>query len=74
MKTKDIISEAISLPVEERTMVVDSILRSLNPTETEIDKKWAQKAKLRLKELRLGEKKSIPGDEVFNKIWNRYSL
>ncbi len=73
MKTKDIITEAISLPVEERTMVVDSILRSLNPPETEIDKKWIQTAKRRLTELRTGKIKSISGDEVFKKIWTRYS-
>ena len=57
MKTKDIILEAISLPVEERTIVADSILKSLNPPETAIDKKWAQTAKKRLMELRTGKKK-----------------
>ena len=73
MKTKDIILEAISLPVEERTIVADSILKSLNPPETAIDKKWAQTAKERLMELRTGKKKAVPGDAVFNSIWNRYS-
>ncbi len=73
MKTKDLIEEAMSLPVEERAMVVDSILKSLNPPESDIDKKWADVAKRRLSELRSGEVKAIPGDKVFNKIWNRYS-
>ena len=73
MKTKDLIEEAISLPVEERAMVVDSILKSLNPLESDIDKKWAAVAKRRLKELRSGEVEAIPGEEVFKRIWERFS-
>ena len=73
MKAKDLISEALSLPIEERAQVVDSILRSMNPPELEIDKKWAQIAKKRLAELRSGKTESIPGEEVFSKIWKRYS-
>ena len=73
MKTKDLIAEAIALPVEERAIVVDSILRSLNPAETDTEQKWAKVAKQRLAELRSGKEKSIPGDQVFDKIWNRFS-
>lgn len=73
MKTKDLIAEAISLPVEERAIVVDSLLKSLNPPETEIDQKWAAVAKRRLAELRSGEIQALPGDEVFKKIWRRFS-
>ena len=73
MKIKDLIAEAISLPVEERAMVVDSILKSLNPTESDIDKKWAAVSKQRLKELRSGEVEAIPGDDVFQRIWKRFA-
>ncbi|MCL5029482.1 MAG: addiction module protein [Bacteroidetes bacterium] len=73
MKTKKLIDEVISLPVEERALIADSILRSLNPVESDIDKKWIKIAKERLKELKSGKVKSIPGDEVFNKIRQRYS-
>jgi putative addiction module component (TIGR02574 family) len=74
MKTTDLITEAISLPVEERLIVVDSLLKSLNPPETDIDKKWAAVAKRRVAELRSGKVKAIPGNEAFQKIWNRFSV
>jgi hypothetical protein len=73
MKTKDLIDEATSLPVEERALVVDFLLKSLNPPETDIDKKWAAVAKKRLSELRSGSIEAIPGVDVFNKIWKNFS-
>jgi len=72
MKTEDLISEAVSLPVEERAIVVDSLLRSLNSTNTDIDEKWGKVAKKRLSEYRSGSVKGVPGNEVFNKIWRKF--
>lgn len=72
MKTKDLIAEAISLPVEERALVVDSLLRSLNAPEPEIDAKWAALAKRRLQQLRSGEITAVSSDEVFKKIEARF--
>jgi len=72
MNTKQLISEAVSLPVEERALVVDSLLRSLNQPESEIDRKWAEVAKWRLVEMRTGEVKTVSGTEVFERIWNRF--
>ena len=69
---KEIIEEVESLPVEERAMVIDSLLRSLNPPSMEIDREWVELAKRRLAELRSGDVKSIPGNEVFAKIRERF--
>jgi len=71
-KTQDLIDEAISLPIEERALLVDSLLRSMNPLNEKNDQKWALEAKRRLEELRLGKVKPIPGEEVFEKIWKRF--
>lgn len=72
MKIKDLINEAESLPVEERAMVVDAFLRSLNPPESGIDKKWAAVARKRLEEIRSGTVPAVPGEQVFAKIWKRF--
>ena len=72
MKIKDLIHEAESLPVEERALVVDSLLRSLNPPEAEMDKKWAAVAQQRLKAVRSGEVEAIPGEQVFERMWDRF--
>lgn len=71
--TAEIIHEAESLPVEERTVVVDSLLRSLNPPDAEIDRKWAAVAKRRLDELRSGRVTPVSGEEVFAKIRQRFA-
>lgn len=69
---KEIIAEAESLPVEERAFVIDSLLRTLNPPVPEIDLAWMKVATQRLTELRSGNVKPIPGQEVFERIRRRF--
>lgn len=69
--TKKLIEQALSLPVEERAFIADSLLRSLNTPNAAIDSKWAEVAKRRLEELRSGKVKPIPGDEVFARVLER---
>ncbi len=73
MNTQQIIDEANSLPTEERVAVVDTLLRSLNPPESEMDKRWATVAQQRLLDLREGRSLSVDGAEVFERIWNRFN-
>ena len=72
MNTKQLIDDAVSLPVEERALVIDSLLRSLNQPESEIDKKWAREASRRLSELKSGRVEAISGDQVLGKVWARF--
>lgn len=67
---KEIIAEAECLPVEERIMVIDSLLRTINAPLAEVEADWARVAGRRLAELRSGEVKAVPGDEVFARIRN----
>ncbi|MBI2840186.1 MAG: addiction module protein [Acidobacteria bacterium] len=69
--TKEIIEEAQALPVEQRAMVVDSLLRTLNPPDAEMDKEWISVAKRRLSELRSGRVNPVSGEEVFAKARER---
>lgn len=73
MNTQQIIDEASSLPTEERVAVVDILLRSLNPPESEVDKHWATIAQCRLLDLREGRSTSVDGEKVFEQIWSRFN-
>ncbi len=73
IKTDKLFSEAISLPVEIKTELVDKLLQSLNPTRKNIDDLWAKEAEKRVTEIKTNAVKSIPGEEVFKKINDRLS-
>ena len=73
MKTSELIAEVVSLSVEGRVLVVDTPLRSLNPSESEIDAIWAKAARQRLDELRACKVAPVPGETVFNRIRQLYA-
>ena len=72
MKIKDLIAEATSLPVEERAIVADLILKSLTSLDAVIDQKWEEIAKRRVHEIRSGQVELVPGEEVLMKIQERF--
>ncbi|MBN2128114.1 MAG: addiction module protein [Sedimentisphaerales bacterium] len=72
MTTKEIIEEVASLPADERALVADSILRSLNTSDPDVDAQWTQVARRRLAELRTGAVQPVPGEQVFAKVWKRF--
>jgi putative addiction module component (TIGR02574 family) len=72
MISKDeLISEAISLPIEVRLQVVEKILESLNPSHKDIDELWSIEAERRVAEIEKGEVQTVPGDEVFRKLHDK---
>jgi len=71
LTTKELIEQAISLPIGDRATIIDSLLKTLNPMDNVIDREWLVIAKRRLQELRSGVVKPIPGTEVFQIIMNR---
>lgn len=68
-----IIQEVDSLPVEERILIVDTLLRTLNAPDPDIDRKWATLAERRLRDLHSGQVKPVSGEEVFARIQEKFA-
>ena len=73
IKTDELISEAVSLPVETRILLLNKLLESLNPSKKEIDELWAKEAEERVADIRDGKEEIIPGEEVFKEIREKYN-
>ncbi len=73
MSTREILQKALSLPVEERVQIADSLLRSLNTPISAIDEQWLEVAVGRLQEIHSGKVEPIAGDRVFAEILERFS-
>lgn len=73
VNTGELIQEANSLPIEERALIADSLLRSLNCPMSEIDREWGREARRRLAELRSGSVAAIPGQRVFDAIRDMFA-
>jgi len=71
ISTEELISEAVSLPLDIRLQIVERLLHSLHPTQKDIDELWAAEAERRVKEIESSTVKPVPGDEVFRKIRDR---
>jgi putative addiction module component (TIGR02574 family) len=71
IKTPELFDEAVSLPVEIRTQLVDKLLQSLHPIKKEIDELWAMEAEKRVAQIKSGKVKMIPGEDVFKRIFGR---
>jgi putative addiction module component (TIGR02574 family) len=71
MNTAELMSEAASLPLEERARLVDSLLQTLNPIDDSAATAWFATARRRLDDLDSGRVKAVPGDEVFERVHRR---
>jgi putative addiction module component (TIGR02574 family) len=74
LSTIDIIREAESLPIEERVLLVDSLLRSLNHPDASIDKQWIEVTRRRRVEFQSGQVVGIPMDAVLARLRARFPV
>nr|MBF0222739.1 addiction module protein [Desulfobulbaceae bacterium] len=65
MGSKEILTLAIALKPEERFIVVEGLLKSLDKPDKELDKVWAEEAEKRLIAYREGKLGGIPMEEIF---------
>ncbi len=72
-KANELISMVESLPVDIKTKLIDKLLNSLHPSQKEIDELWAKEVERRVEEIKTGKVKTIPGEEVFKEIQERFS-
>jgi putative addiction module component (TIGR02574 family) len=65
MSSKEILEQALKLKPEERFMVVEGLLNSLDEPDRKLDDIWAEEAEKRLKAYREGRLAGIPMEEIF---------
>ena len=71
-QTAELIDMVESLPIDMKAMLVEKLLHSMYPNQTEIDELWKAEAERRIEEVRTGKVTPIPGDEVFAEIEGRF--
>ncbi|MBN1998921.1 addiction module protein [candidate division KSB1 bacterium] len=69
---QDLINEVLSLPIEDRAFIIDSLIKSMNPTNSDIEREWIKVTQKRLNDLKTGKVQGISGKKVFDDIWNRF--
>ena len=68
LTVEQITAEALHLPVSSRAELAEKLVESLDVSEDEIQQAWASEALRRRDEVRSGEVKTIPGDEVLAEV------
>jgi putative addiction module component (TIGR02574 family) len=67
--TNHVFEDALALPTDERLVLVERLLESLNPAPSdEIARLWAEEAEQRIDQIDRGEARTIPADVVFQKV------
>ena len=67
MGTNEIIQEAINLKPQEKYLIIESLILSLNVPDKDIEKIWIEESQKRLDEYKNGNLKTLSFEEVFNK-------
>lgn len=66
MGTNEIIQEAINLKPQEKYLIIESLILSLNEPDKDIEKTWIEESQKRLDEYKNGNLKTLSFEEVFN--------
>ena len=66
MGTNEIIQEALNLKPQEKYLIIESLILSLNVPDKDIEKIWIEESQKRLDEYKNGNLKTLSFEEVFN--------
>jgi putative addiction module component (TIGR02574 family) len=64
MSSKELLAQALKLKPEERFMLVEGLIKSLDEPDSSLDAIWAEEAEKRLHAYRAGHLKGIPMEEI----------
>ena len=67
MRTKELLDEAMKLKPEERFILVEGLIKSLDEPNKKLDEIWAEEAEKRLEAYRKGTLESIPMERYLRK-------
>jgi putative addiction module component (TIGR02574 family) len=65
MSSKEILKKALRLKPEERFLVIEGLIKSLDEPDKMLDEIWIEEAESRLKAHREGKLEGIPMEEIF---------
>ena len=74
LKEQELFDEINRLPLDIKTRIVDTILKEINPINSEIDSLWIEEVHKRKREIESGEVRLVDGDVVFQKISEKFNL
>jgi len=61
------LEQIASYPVEDRVMMADAIIESLNGIDPDVEAAWGAVARRRMRELRSGKVRGVPVSAVFSR-------
>ncbi len=65
MSLPEIMEEAMSLKPQDRYIIIENLIHSLNKPDKEIDKIWIQESQKRFKAYKEGKIKTVSYNQVF---------
>ena len=65
MGSKELLSKVLALDPQERFVIIEGLLESLDAPKQTIDNIWADEAQKRLKAYREGRLEAVPMEEIF---------
>ncbi len=71
LRAQTLLSEILQLPANERAMVVDGILHTLDKPDTTLNAAWLVEAEDRMQAFKNGELRAVAADEVFAALGSR---
>ncbi len=65
MRSKEILNQALLLSPEERFLVIEGLIKSLDEPDKKLDTIWIEEAERRLMAYRAGKMEGIPLEQIF---------